>query len=82
MITTPIVKARGLFAPTLCFCNELKAIMAIVVREMAVKLSAATMAITNKPVIMVVEPAIAIIMNTIANSAKKTTNARRSEAFR
>ena len=48
MITkTPSDKAKGLLAPTLCFCNELKAIIAIVTKETAEKPNAAVTANVN-----------------------------------
>ena len=82
MTKAPIAKPRGLLAPTLCFCNELKAIMDIVERETAEKLNAAITADIIKPKIRVVKPAIALTIAIIVNSPMKTINARKSEAFK
>ena len=68
IIGTPMVKARGLLAPTLCFCNELKAIMAIVIKEMAEKPSMAVKANVTKPWSA---PVITIATTLAVNSAVK-----------
>ena len=77
--TTPIDKARGLLAPTLCFCNELKAIIAIVTKETAEKPNAAVKANVTKPKS---DPAITLATTLAANSAMKRVSARKSAAFK
>ena len=75
----PIDKAKGLFAPTLYFCRELKATTEIVVKETAEKPKAAVKANVTKPKRF---PAIKIAITLAANSVMKTVNARKSAAFK
>ena len=68
MITTaPMDNARGLLAPTLCFCRELKAIIETVAKETAKKPCAAVRA--NSARVKGVVPAITLETTLAANSA-------------
>ena len=81
MITAaPMDNASGLLAPTLCFCNELKAIIATVAKETAEKLCAAVRA--NSARAKGVVPAITLEMTLAANSAMKRVSARKSAVFK
>ena len=81
MITAaPIVKARGLLAPTLCFCNELKAIIETVAKETAEKPCKAVRA--NSTRVKSVVPATTLETTLAANSAMKRISARKSAVFK
>jgi len=80
---TPITVARGVLAPTRCFCNELKAIIAIVTKDTTEKPKNAVRNSINKSkrktaVDHVIAPAIKIA----APSPVKRITARKRAAFK
>ena len=80
---TPIVNARGELAPTRCFCNELKAIIDTVTKEMTEKPRNAVRNSTNKAKRKTAcDPAMAPAIRTAMDSAMKRIIAKKREDFR
>ena len=80
---TPIVRARGLLAPTRCFCNELNAIMDTVTRETTEKPRMAVRSNANRSKRkMACDPAIAPEVITAMDSAMKSNSAKERAAFK
>ena len=80
---TPIAMPRGVLAPTRCFCNELKAIIATLTNETTEKpINAVRNSINKSKAKTAINPAIAPAIRIAALSPMKRINARKRAAFR